>query len=146
MNELMLKYSSEIASSKRTTYENITPIINFHGAVSEPVGFFMSNHIFILPSLSEGFPNVLIEAMSAGMACIVSDRLKNKLTFLKDNENVVFFECENYMDLTDKINHILTDTVLWNTLSRNAMELAKWFQTESILNEYFEVLDLPNHA
>ncbi len=142
MNELMLQYSTAMATSKRTTNENITPIISFHGAVSEPVGFFKSSHIFILPSLSEGFPNVLIEAMSAGMACIVSDRLKNKLSFLKDNENVVFFECENYMDLTDKINHILTDAVLWNKLSKNAMKLASWFQTDSILNEYLEVLDL----
>lgn len=142
MDELMLKYSTAMATSKRTTNENITPIISFHGAVSEPVGFFKSSHIFILPSLSEGFPNVLIEAMSAGMACIVSDRLKSKLPFLKGNENVVFFECENYMDLTDKINHILTDAVLWNKLSKNAMKLASWFQTDSILNEYLEVLDL----
>lgn len=142
MDELMLKYSTAMAKSKRTTNENITPIISFHGAVSEPVGFFKSSHIFILPSLSEGFPNVLIEAMSAGMACIVSDRLKSKLPFLKGNENVVFFECENYMDLTDKINHILTDAVLWNKLSKNAMKLASWFQTDSILNEYLEVLDL----
>ena len=95
-----------------------------------------------MPSLSEGFPNALIEAMSAGMACVVSDRLKNKLSFLMDHENVLFFQCENYLDLSDKINQLLTNSVLWDKLSNNSMELAKWFQTESILNEYLNFLNL----
>lgn len=119
--------------------------IQFHGAISEPIGFYKSNHIFILPSLSEGFPNALIEAMSAGMACIVSNRLKNKLAFLIDNHNVLFFECENYLDLSDKINQLLTNSVLWSKLSNNSMDLSKEFQSESILNEYLDFLNLSNH-
>lgn len=144
MNELKSKAKNELGITQNKFEQKPSQIIEFHGAMSEPIAFYRSNHIFILPSLSEGFPNSLIEAMSAGMACIVSDRLKNKLTFLSDNENVLFFECENYIDLSDKINHILTDSVLCKKLSSNAMDLAKGFQAESILNEYLEFLDLTN--
>jgi len=144
LNELKQR-SVGVKNRKNTTQEKdaIGKII-FHGAVSEPISFYNSNHIFILPSLSEGFPNALIEAMSAGMACVVSDRLKDKLTFLVDNENVIFFECENHLDLSIKISRIISQADLWGKLSKNAMELSTWFQSESILSEYLEMLDLTN--
>lgn len=142
MDELKQKSYEEKVINDVNKIDETTQIIKFHGAVSEPIEYYKSNHIFILPSLSEGFPNALIEAMSAGMGCIVSDRLKNKLTFLIDRENVLFFECENHHDLSEKINQLLTERNLWVTLSQNAMELAKEFQSQSILNEYLEVLNL----
>ncbi len=142
MDELIQKSYEEKVINDVNKIDETTQIIKFHGAVSEPIEYYKSNHIFILPSLSEGFPNALIEAMSAGMGCIVSDRLKNKLTFLIDRENVLFFECENHHDLSEKINQLLTERNLWVTLSQNAMELAKEFQSQSILNEYLEVLNL----
>ncbi len=142
MDELIQKSYEEKVINDVNKIDETTQIIKFHGAVSEPIEYYKSNHIFILPSLSEGFPNALIEAMSAGMACVVSDRLKNKLTFLIDRENVLFFECENHHDLSEKINQLLTERNLWVTLSQNAMELAKEFQSQSILNEYLEVLNL----
>lgn len=142
MNELKIKSLGEAAENEKVRIQEASHKIQFHGAISEPIDFYRSNHIFILPSLSEGFPNALIEAMSAGMACVVSDRLKNKLSFLMDHENVLFFQCENYLDLSDKINQLLTNSVLWDKLSNNSMELAKWFQTESILNEYLNFLNL----
>lgn len=142
MAELKAKVNQKELETNDDSIHQFNGSIQFHGAISEPIEFYKSNHIFILPSLSEGFPNALIEAMSAGMACIVSDRLKNKLSFLIDNENVLYFECENDLDLTDKINQLLINSVLWSKLSNNSMELAKWFHTESILNEYLEFLDL----
>jgi GalNAc-alpha-(1->4)-GalNAc-alpha-(1->3)-diNAcBac-PP-undecaprenol alpha-1,4-N-acetyl-D-galactosaminyltransferase len=142
MAELKAKVNQKGLETNDDSKHQFNRSIQFHGAISEPIEFYKSNHIFILPSLSEGFPNALIEAMSAGMACIVSDRLKNKLAFLIDRENVLFFECENYLDLSDKINQLLTNSVLWSTLSNNSMELAKWFKSESILNEYLDFLNL----
>jgi glycosyltransferase involved in cell wall biosynthesis len=144
INELKRK-SVVVSNDKNDTYDTQTlGRIKFHGAVSDPINFYKSNHIFILPSLSEGFPNALIEAMSAGMACIVSDRLKDKLTFLVENENVIFFECENHLDLSIKISRVFSQVDLWDKLSKNAMELSTWFQSESILSEYLEMLDLTN--
>jgi len=143
MAELKEKVNQKELETNDDSKHQFNRSIQFYGAISEPIEFYKSNHIFILPSLSEGFPNALIEAMSAGMACIVSDRLKNKLAFLIDHENVLFFECENYLDLSDKINQLLTNSVLWSKLSNNSMELSKWFQSESILNEYLDFLNLP---
>jgi glycosyltransferase involved in cell wall biosynthesis len=49
--------------------------ITFTGWVNQKkkISLLKSNQIFVLPSWNEGFPNALVEAMCAGMACIVTD-------------------------------------------------------------------------
>ena len=56
--------------------ENVTKNIVFHGALSHnEVIDFMRNRadIYIQPSLQEGLPRAVIEAMSVGLPCIGSD-------------------------------------------------------------------------
>ncbi len=44
----------------------------FRGEVTDPESFLKELHIFILPSLSEGFSNALLEAMGNGLAVIAT--------------------------------------------------------------------------
>ena len=44
----------------------------FRGEVEDPESFLKELHIFILPSLSEGFSNALLEAMGNGLAVIAT--------------------------------------------------------------------------
>lgn len=47
--------------------------IDWLGQVDDPYPYYAAADIFVLPSRHEGMPNALLEAMTCGMAVIVSD-------------------------------------------------------------------------
>jgi len=60
--------------------------VDWHGRVADPVVFYRSASIFVMPSRSEGMPNALMEAMSYGVPVIVSNASPGPLDLVKDGE------------------------------------------------------------
>ena len=57
--------------------------IIFVGNTSEPSKFYSAMDIFLLPSLYEGFPFVMIEAQANGLPCVISNQITNEVCILK---------------------------------------------------------------
>lgn len=55
----------------------IGDMITFHPATTDVVTEYRKADIFCLPSIYEGFPNVLCEAMACGLPCVCSDVCDN---------------------------------------------------------------------
>ena len=51
----------------------IAPRVVFCGTSADPRSFYAAADVFVLPSLEEGMPNALLEAMATGLACVASD-------------------------------------------------------------------------
>ena len=47
--------------------------VKFVGETPDPISYLAAGNIFVLPSLSEGLPGVLLEAMAAQLPCVASD-------------------------------------------------------------------------
>jgi len=47
--------------------------VQFLGGTLNPLDYYHAADVFILPSIQEGFPNVILEAMSCGLPCIASE-------------------------------------------------------------------------
>lgn len=79
VEDLILLFNKKNSKVKFKIVGNINPIktnlknVEYLGVIDDLTSFYKSLHIFILPSLSEGFSNSLIEAMSYGKYCIVSN-------------------------------------------------------------------------
>lgn len=58
--------------------------VDWHGIVPDPYHFYRSAHVFALPSRIEGTPNALLEAMSCGLAVVVSDGAPGPLELVED--------------------------------------------------------------
>src|SRR3546814_17453067 len=46
--------------------------VSLPGATNDVLPYYLAARVFVLPSVLEGFPNALVEAMACGGACISS--------------------------------------------------------------------------
>jgi glycosyltransferase involved in cell wall biosynthesis len=87
-------------------YDPYDPYVNFHGHVSyeQLIKFYTTSHIFVFPTLGEGYGLVLLEALSAGLPLIVTPNCAGR--------DIVIDEFNGYVvDAGDIIG--LKEKILW---------------------------------
>lgn len=74
---LLLVGQGETLESTRKLVENlgIDSSVRFLGVRSDVSNLMMAMDVFIMPSLYEGLPLVLVEAQSSGLPCVISDTI-----------------------------------------------------------------------
>ena len=75
---------------------------SFHSPVSNISDVYSKASVLCLPSIHEGFPNVVCEAMASGLPIICSNISENKY-IVKDGENGWLHSPENIEDIADKL-------------------------------------------
>ncbi len=60
--------------------------VAWHGWVSDPSVCYAASAVFVLASRHEGTPNVVLEALSAGLPVIVTEACGGALEFVKDED------------------------------------------------------------
>jgi glycosyltransferase involved in cell wall biosynthesis len=91
------------------------------GHQSELHGLFAIADVFVLPSLSEGSPNVLLESMAAGVP-IISTRVGGVPELLKDSESAILVAPADKNALAVAILELLMNRPLANRLAGAAFE------------------------
>lgn len=92
---------------------------------SEDVPALMAvNDVLVLPSWAEGLPNVMIEAMAAGLAVVVS-AVGNVPTVVEDGKDALLVEPRDVEGLRSAIERLLDDPGLLSSIAQNGHELAK---------------------
>ena len=80
--------------------------------------------IFVLPSWSEGLPNSMIEAMSAGLACVLT-----KVGMIEDyvvsGQDALLVSPKNPSELADAMKTLLLDQSARERISKNGLLLAR---------------------
>jgi glycosyltransferase involved in cell wall biosynthesis len=93
--------------------------VNFHGHVSDVENIWKYNHILILPSLAEGTPLALIEAMVCGRPGIVSD-VGGNAELIRDDINGFVFPVSNLMQCDLGMERAWQQRELWKLLGIEA--------------------------
>lgn len=76
--------------------------ITYLGNCSDTRPYLSISDYYISPSLSEGFPTAVLEALSMGLGCILSD-IPPHIEMLNNFENAIFFQKQNITDLKEKL-------------------------------------------
>ena len=90
----------------------------------EKIKLLKESDIFILPSWNEGLPNAMIEAMSAGLACILS-KVGAIPDYVINEKNGLLIKPKCPEELAKSIIKLLDDKSLLRTIKKNSFIFAK---------------------
>jgi glycosyltransferase involved in cell wall biosynthesis len=117
--------------------------IRVNGWISgeKKINAFCSCTMLILPSHTEGFPNVILEAMATETP-IISTNVGGLKDLLRDGENSIIISKKNAIDLSNKIQSCLLDDNLRSKIAKNGkMEVLKYYDINVIKNEIVNILN-----
>lgn len=96
--------------------------------------------IFVLPSRSEGFPNALVEAMTAGLPCI-SFKFSPAITeIIEDGFNGLLIEEGNIVSLAAKLDYLIENESERIRLGNNARAIKKRLSGEVVCRKYLDFI------
>ena len=109
-----------------------------HIVDADLVALYNLCHLFVLPSLAEGFGLPALEAMSCGTAAIASD-----LTSLPEvlGWSEALFDPTDPRSIAKKIHQVLTDEGFLNALRSNGLVQAKKFSWKQTANNAFDAFE-----
>ena len=96
--------------------------------------------IFVFPSLYEGFPNALGEAMSVGLPVIVSDCGGN-LELVTQGENGLVFPAKNQKKLEFSLEELIKNKDKRDSLGKAAKESIGRFAPEKIYKQWEAIIE-----
>lgn len=82
-------------------------VLFFHPQTSEVIQKYQESDVLCLPSLYEGFPNVLCEAMCCGLP-VVCSRVSDVPQIMEDSVNGFIFDPLNVDDMVEKLEKMIT--------------------------------------
>ena len=118
---------------------NVNDVITFRGGVPAKEAYYCSADVFVLPSVSEAFPTVILESFRAGLP-VITTRLETIKEIVSENENGLMFEVKDYNELAEKMLEIWEDSARRTRFSINALQTFKEkYHLEVYINKLTEL-------
>ena len=121
----------------------ITDRVHFPGSVGNISEWYERADLFVLSSIVEGFPNVLLEALTYGLPCISFDCDTGPRDIIQDGFNGILVDPnEKELGLSNAIDKIIVDQELRLNLAKNSILLRKKYSISNIIQKWNNILDI----
>lgn len=108
---------------------------------SDDVDCYLSKaSLFAFTSSSEGFPNVIGEAMSAGLPVVAYDCIAGPSDMIEDGENGYLIPLFNDKMFVNRLKYLMDNSGIRNQMGVNAKESIKKYSIKNIGDEYYSLL------
>jgi len=110
-------------------------------SVKEPVPYrelpkiYQSADLLVLPSIAEGMPKTILEAMASSTPAIASE-IEGTKELIQDNENGLLFPPANGEAISEAIEKIMNSEKLRKKIIANGLKTAKRFDWGQVAKKY----------
>lgn len=112
----------------------------FHGAMKDFRKELSEASIFVMPSLREGFPNALIEAMSVPLPCIATRCTEAMDEVVSDGENAILVPSNDSSALAIAIDNLIDNPEYQKRLAQNAYSVRERLDFDKIAKEHLNYI------
>ncbi len=111
-----------------------------YGRLGNARNYLKAFNVYVLPSVKEGFPWAILEAMGAGLS-VIATRVGAVPEVIQDGQNGLLVEPRNPAQIADKIEQLLSNDQLRNTLGTHAIQtISEHFAIDQMLRQIEELL------
>ena len=119
---------------------NAEEIVRLEGKQADVEAYYLKSKIFAFTSSSEGFPNVIGEAMSAGLPVIAFDCIAGPSEMIINSENGFLIPLFDYEMFQDKLEELMDNEELRESFGSRARGDIKKFSLDTIGDQYLHLL------
>ena len=106
--------------------------------------YMLNSSVFVMASVSEGLPMVLLEAMSYGLPCVVYETPSGTKDIVTNGYNGYIIKNRNEKQFINALNELTNNFGTRKKMGENAIKTAQNFSKENILKIWEKMLT--NHA
>jgi len=106
------------------------------GQTQDTEQYYRKASIFVLSSRTEGYPNVLCEAMGYGCPPISFDCISGPKDIISNGEDGILVEAENMEELSNAIYKLINDNTLRNKIGKKAQAISVKLHINTIAHEW----------
>ena len=112
-----------------------------HGALSDVKTAYCDSSLLVLPSRTEGFGLVLLEAMSCGVPVVAFDCGNGPCSIVSDGLEGFLVPMHDVAGLAEKMMRLMGDENLRKTMGSNGSQKAKLYTIERIGDQWKQLFD-----
>lgn len=112
------------------------PRVTFRPSTPDPMGVLMGTGILALPSLTEGFPLALAEAMACGVACVASDCSSGVRALVDDGRTGLIARRGDAAHLAEQLARLMDSPDLRRRLGAAARQSVEALQLASVIDRW----------
>lgn len=135
-----IKQNNSVTLQKQIDNLNMNKKIILAGKQNNVDDYLLKAKIFAFTSSSEGFPNVIGEAMSAGLPVVSYDCVAGPSDMIKDGENGFLTPLFDDILFEEKLHFLMNNKEKRESMGINAQKSISRFSVDNIANSYFSFL------
>ena len=125
---------------KLVNYLKVKDQVIFAGNQKDVTGYYLKSKIFAFTSSSEGFPNVIGEAMSAGLPVVAYDCIAGPSEIITDGDDGFIIPLFDDVLFQQKLEFLMKDDNSRNLMGLKAIENSKRYDSKTISSQFLKAI------